>query len=395
MKNLIVVAHPDDESFFFGGRMLQSPEQTFDVLVITDGGHHDGETKQNPGKRLERLYAAAKKFGFRVIPNPNALPDYYSKRLDFDAIVSLIEPLAVGSHYDRVYTHSPIGDEGRHWHHQDVALAVSWLFKDRARFRIHGLNTRGDNYVLSADTYKAKIEALYSAYPEETEEFSECFAYFTEESVIELPFYFVWLLYAWHSEISFESKLMNSHPDFSDTWNMRQSPYENAKLQRYIGVLKNLLSGKDFSGIEFGPYLGLYSRKFLEEGIVKRLSMVEVCDKHYPDLIPLGEVKKNLGDFPPQQFDVAFFMEVVYYFSKEDSEKIIEWFKRNGLPQYLVFSNPQEFMDLFMSTDAEFKAAYKLIDLTEISSEFEYNFSRPEFLFRRNKTALYIYERCQ
>ena len=117
-RALVLVAHPDDETLFFGGLIASSRDVEFHVVCATDGGH-DGRAA---ARRAEfpaacgRLGAAsARMLGFADAPG---------RRLDVDALTGAFAALGA---FDAVYTHGALGDYG-HPHHQDVSRAAHRAF---------------------------------------------------------------------------------------------------------------------------------------------------------------------------------------------------------------------------------------------------------------------------
>ena len=116
-RALVVVAHPDDETVFFGGLMADHPEVEWEVVCVTDGGERSQE-------RACELDEAAQLLGVRRV-HRLGFADVFDRRLDVDRLVRVLGEF-VG--FDEVYTHGPLGDYG-HPHHQDVCLAVHRAFE--------------------------------------------------------------------------------------------------------------------------------------------------------------------------------------------------------------------------------------------------------------------------
>jgi LmbE family N-acetylglucosaminyl deacetylase len=115
-RKLVVVAHPDDETLFFGGTIASQPGTTWEVACVTDGGPRSAE-------RAQELLQACELLGVSRV-HLLGFADDPGRRLDVPAVTGAL--LALGE-YDEVLTHGPLGDYG-HLHHQDVCLAVHRAF---------------------------------------------------------------------------------------------------------------------------------------------------------------------------------------------------------------------------------------------------------------------------
>tara|TARA_Y100001934_G_C12075771_1_gene642319 strand:+ start:119 stop:817 length:699 start_codon:yes stop_codon:yes gene_type:complete len=114
-KILVVIAHPDDETLYFGGLILQSTQ--VDIVCITDGNNQG-----NGPARLNCLNEAARQLGADSV-----------RCLDFDddpvfhlpieelgeKLISIVKP----DNYRAVFTHSPYGEYG-HLAHMDASICV-------------------------------------------------------------------------------------------------------------------------------------------------------------------------------------------------------------------------------------------------------------------------------
>ena len=115
----MVVAHPDDETIFYGGILQAHRRHPWHVICVTDG-NADGD-----GARRKMDFLAA--CGQLKVAHAEMwdLPDIYSKRLDLGKIDLRLSNL---KRPNAVFTHGILGEYG-HPHHQDVSLAVHRHFK--------------------------------------------------------------------------------------------------------------------------------------------------------------------------------------------------------------------------------------------------------------------------
>lgn len=159
-RGLVVVAHPDDETLFFGGLMASRCDWQWDVVCVTDGGPRRAE------RRME-LRAACKALGVHEV-RELGIPDVAGERL----AVSGIEEALVGcGGYDEVYTHGPLGDYGNP-HHQDVCLAVHRFFQgDCPVYSVSTAICPIQFVTLSPDIFELKSRIMTTIYKQEYERF--------------------------------------------------------------------------------------------------------------------------------------------------------------------------------------------------------------------------------
>lgn len=158
---LLVVAHPDDETIFFGGLLLRERSLPWKVVCLTDG-NADGRGVE----RAEEFRAATKLLGAKATEHWN-YPDIFPNRLP---VKEIAERLSTFVEPKEIYTHGPLGEYG-HPHHQDACLATHRAFPG-AKIFSPAWNCQADKVIkLSAAEYKKKTKAFSEIYRKETESF--------------------------------------------------------------------------------------------------------------------------------------------------------------------------------------------------------------------------------
>lgn len=160
--NLVCVAHPDDETIFFGGLILHQVANRLPwvVLCVTSDGNEDRKRQFHEACDLLGVETALW-WGF---------PDRYEKRLDvYELSARLRSEFSIAP--ENIYTHGIIGEYG-HPHHQDVSFAVHSAFRDHPRVFAAAYNAFPDFTIeLTASDYEKKSHILTKIYGSETSRF--------------------------------------------------------------------------------------------------------------------------------------------------------------------------------------------------------------------------------
>ena len=157
--NLICVAHPDDETIFFGG-LIQRRRQGRPWTVVCATSDGDLERK----KQFE---SACKLLGIKEF-HWWAFPDRYEQRLPIEQLSERLRSL--GSP-DEIFTHGIVGEYG-HPHHQDVSYAVHTAFPKHPKLYSVAYNTFPDLEIkLTKKEFETKARILTKVYGSETSRF--------------------------------------------------------------------------------------------------------------------------------------------------------------------------------------------------------------------------------
>lgn len=167
--NVVIVAHPDDETLFFGGLILSNKDLKWSVIVATDA-NADGDG----ARRAQQLQEACRLLGVYEVIQWD-FPDIFEQRLDQEKLIKKISDFA-NSHPDitEVYTHGPAGEYG-HPHHQDVSFAVhSYFLSNAPQVPVWSIayNSHPQKHLMLAEEiYHQKREILQGPYHSEVARF--------------------------------------------------------------------------------------------------------------------------------------------------------------------------------------------------------------------------------
>jgi len=114
----VLVAHPDDETLWAGGTLLS--EASWSPFVWCACRAHDVDRAPKFRRVLERFGAQGVMADLDDSPEQPRLADELVEQ-------SLLEYLP-SRHFDRILTHSPLGEYTRHQRHEDVGRAVLRLW---------------------------------------------------------------------------------------------------------------------------------------------------------------------------------------------------------------------------------------------------------------------------
>jgi len=117
-KVVVIVAHPDDETLWAGGTILDSPEWSCLIITLCRG--------KDPDRSL-RFYSALKVLNCQgSMGDLDDGPD--QKPLPESEVEETILDLLPSTHFDLIITHNPAGEYTRHRRHEETGRSVIMLW---------------------------------------------------------------------------------------------------------------------------------------------------------------------------------------------------------------------------------------------------------------------------
>ena len=156
-KKLMIVAHPDDETIFGGGHLL---EDKYTVVCVTCGviDFRVEEFEEVMGKTDDDYIMLG--FTDRV-DKTGPISDWY---YEYDQIYDTLNDIIINNDWDLIITHNPDGEYG-HIHHMMLSEMVTNITNKNRLYYFGHWNYDGvDGQSLNNDLYNKKIEELISVY---------------------------------------------------------------------------------------------------------------------------------------------------------------------------------------------------------------------------------------
>jgi LmbE family N-acetylglucosaminyl deacetylase len=160
-RHLVVFAHPDDETAYFGGLLLAELGERADLICVTDGNFEG-----RGAERQSQLHRACEMMKVRSV-RCLEYADHPLLHLPVDEIGRELRRRVKEQGYSAVFTHSPHGEYG-HFNHMDVSLAAHEAAADLVPvYSIADMLFPDSRVALTREVYEKKIEILASIYFQE------------------------------------------------------------------------------------------------------------------------------------------------------------------------------------------------------------------------------------
>lgn len=114
----VLVAHPDDETLWAGGTLLM--QRDWSPFVVSACRASDADRAPKFSRVLSELGASGNMADLDDGPDQHELPD--------EAVEAALLGALPGRAFERILTHSPLGEYTRHRRHEEVSRAVLRLF---------------------------------------------------------------------------------------------------------------------------------------------------------------------------------------------------------------------------------------------------------------------------
>lgn len=115
----VIVAHPDDETLWAGGTLINHPQ--WDCFIISLCRGKDPDRAPKFSEALEQLKASGKMGDLDDGPDQNPLPE--------KEVEQTILTLLPSRKFDLIITHNPDGEYTRHLRHEETSKAVIRLWE--------------------------------------------------------------------------------------------------------------------------------------------------------------------------------------------------------------------------------------------------------------------------
>lgn len=174
--NLLVVAHPDDETIFCAGLLQVYRRRPWKVICVTDG-NADGQGEV----RKQDFFTACKDLKIKHFEMWD-FPDRFNTRLD----VKNLEERLRAEEPSEVFTHGVLGEYG-HPHHQDVCLATHRAFKPKLPVWSIAYNCFAEKtFRLPRKAYERKCKILAHVYFSQTKNFTRWLPAHNQEGFVQV-----------------------------------------------------------------------------------------------------------------------------------------------------------------------------------------------------------------
>lgn len=260
--NLIIIAHPDDETLWFSSVLLRND---CEVILVTCGNSKDRKREE---ERKNEFKKAMKLFG---ISNYTILwHEDTENRLNLSKLEKDLKKFSK-KNYKEIYTHGPYGETYNHQHHQDVSYVVHKVFKNQEIYSTAWNLHPNKINVLEKDEYFFKKYVIGTIYEKEYETLQDAYEISAVEKFVQLEFEEVDVYYWSCANFGDNHDYLSKYKDF---WGFTSSPYEIERHDLIIDIINKIPCKKI---LEIGACEGVLTAKL---SINYQVDCVERCMKY-------------------------------------------------------------------------------------------------------------------
>jgi LmbE family N-acetylglucosaminyl deacetylase len=300
--NLIIIAHPDDETLWFSSILLRN---NCEVVLVTCGDSKDKKRREERRREFEKTMKLFSIKKYTILWHEDTENRLNLSKLEIDLRKFL------GNNYEKIYTHGPYGETYNHQHHQDVSYVVHKIFKNQKVCSAAWNLFPDEINVLEKDEYILKKYIIGTIYEKEYEKLQDAYEISAIEKFIQLDFDEVDVYYWSCANFGDNHDYLSKYKDF---WGFTSSPYEIERHDLIIDIIKKIPCKKI---LEIGAYEGVLTDKL---SVNYQVDCVEKCAKYKKTLKEKGFSvidSQNYADY-----DLVLLAQVLEYMP--DYKKYLE-----------------------------------------------------------------------
>lgn len=291
--NLIIIAHPDDETLWFSSVLSRN---NCEVILVTCGNSEDIKRKkerENEFKKSMRLFNVD---NYTILWHEDT-----KNRLNLSMLENDLRKFA-RKNYKEIYTHNPYGETHNHQHHQDVSYVVHKVFKNKKVYSTAWNLSPDKVNVLEKDEYILKKNIMGTIYEKEYEILQDAYEISAVEKFVQLEFEEVDVYYWSCANFGDHHEYLSKYRDF---WGFTASPYE---IERHDLILNMVNKIPCKMILEVGACEGVFTEKLFAN---YKVDCMEKCSKYRTILKEKGF--RVLDNPSYSDYDLTILAQVLEY----------------------------------------------------------------------------------